>query len=247
MERRQRPSGSDAKLVNKLSIADARHIVACEGGRLTPTSVALQLIVTLAVAVTSARAIIVGHATVWHLALPMVAQYLAVLFAMPWVYVLTQHPDLRKDSVGALRLWIGLLVAAAIAIGVRSRLNHTSWQDQTASDSTAIWAWIVDAHMEWPILIAGVSELFAIPGRVRNLYEYGPPFVGVSLGCAMRLVVLIVGWFCLPWAIQSAERMTWLLWGLIQLAEVLTLWMRWDLQRRLEKIDGPSAGRKAAR
>ncbi len=92
--------------------------------------------------------------------------------------------------------------------------------------------------MQWPILIAFVCELAAIPGGVRNLYKYGPPFSGVSLGCAMRFVVLMFGCALLPWIIQSSPNVAWLLWGMILLAEVLALWMHYDIQTKLGEIDG---------
>jgi hypothetical protein len=90
--------------------------------------------------------------------------------------------------------------------------------------------------MHWPILIAFVCELVAVPGRVRNLYVYGPPFSGVSLGCAMRLVVLIFGFFLLPFILGSSTDMAWVLWWMILIAELLTLWMLADIQSSLGKL-----------
>ena len=223
------------KLIGNLSEADARHILSCEGGELSPLQLAFHLIGVAAVAGTTAWAISAGHATAWHLALPMVAQYLALLVALPLIYLFVRHPDLRKDVVGALRLWAGIAVALAIATFVRSRIDGLPWQAQLSSDFQLAWTWITDAHMQWPILIALVAELAAIPGRVRNLYKFGPPFSGVSLGCAMRFGVLMLGCALLPFLIGSGTSMAWTLWWMILVAEILTLWMLCDIQHQLRK------------
>ncbi len=238
MSSERRSGDAYRKLVGNLSVADARHLLACEGGQLTLPQLAFQLATVAAVAATTAWAISTGRATAWHLGLPMVAQYVALLLALPIVYLFARHPGLRKDVTGSLRLGAGCIVVAAVATVVRSRLSDLPWRQQLASDAHAAWQWIADAHMQWPILIAFVCELAAIPGRVRNLYKYGPPFSGVSLGCAMRFVVLMFGCALLPWIIQSSPNVAWLLWGMILLAEVLALWMHYDIQTKLGEIDG---------
>jgi hypothetical protein len=238
MSSHSRTPGGAGKLVNDLTIEDARHILKCEGGPLTSAQLAFQVLSIVAVAAAVARAIAVGNATVWHLVLPMVAQYLVLLMALPVIYLAAPHPGLRKDVFGALRFWAGLLAAAGVAVAIQARMQDRPWRGQLASDASVAWRWIVDAQMHWPIVIAFASELAAIPGRVRNLYDFGPPFMGVSLGCAMRLVVPFFGCFLLPWAVGGSVRMAWWLWGLILAAEFLALWMHVDIQRRLRKIDG---------
>jgi hypothetical protein len=226
------------KLVNDLTVADARHIVNCEGGELTPGALATELFTTAIVSATLARAIWVGDATSWHLFLPMLAQYFALLLVLPVIYLFIRHPGLRKDSIGALRLIGFLLLAGGVALGVQSYRTSVPWR-QLLDDYLAVaYRWVVDAHMHWPILLAVAAILWQIPRRIRNLYVHGPPFYGVSLGCAMRFVVPLLGCFLLPFVASGGIPVVWVLWAIILLADLLALWMHWDLQARLRKIDG---------
>ncbi len=246
MPAENQPPKSTRLLVNKLTVDDARHLLHNEGGTLTVTDIALRLASAGVVAALTARALWLGNATVWHLALPMVAQYLALIAALPVLYLLARHPGLHKDAIQALRLWIGFAVAGAITIAVRSQNSGLPWREQLDADVAHIWRWIADANMQWPMLAAAVSMLLELPGRVRNLFQHGPPFVGVGLGCAMQFVVILLGCFLLPLAVGSSTRMAWALWAVILLAEVLALGMHWDIQRRLEKIDGPGDDARAS-
>jgi hypothetical protein len=237
MPREKMASESETMLVNKLSVADARHILRCEGSDFSLPSFLFQVASIIGVAVTTARAIVIGNATIWHLALPMVAEYVAIIVALPFVYFFMPHPELRQHVVSTLRLWIGYLILAAVALFIQAHQAGVPPRQQLAIDASWLYHWIVDAHMQWPILLAFISELAAIPGRVRNLYEFGPPYVGVSLGCAMRFLVLIVGWFLLPWLVSGSIPVVWFLWAMITISEAGALWMRWDLQKRLKKYD----------
>jgi hypothetical protein len=224
------------KLIGDLTVEDARHILHTEGGELSGWEIASRIVSVAAVSALTARAIVIGDATVWHLALPMVAQWLAIILAIPVLYVVTPHPEMRKDALKAVRLLVGIVLAVVIAVAARSWYLGAPWRELLAADVHTAWNWIANAHMQWPILLAFVGELVAMPGRVRNVFEYGPPFVSVSLGCAMRLVVLMFGVFVLPWFIGGGTNMAWFLWWLILIAEVLTLWMHIDLQRSLRRL-----------
>lgn len=226
------------KLVGNMTVADARHTLALEGGSLTLAQLIFELISVAVVAAFTARAIVVGDATAWHLLLPMVAQYLVLLLVLPPLYLVLQHPGLRKDAVGSLRLCIGILIVFGIAMFVRTRQTGLEWRAQLNHDAAVAWKWITDAEIHWPMALASLSILAALPSRVHNLYKYGPPFSGVSLGCGMRLVVLLLGAFTLPWALEHRDRMAWTLWTLFLIAEVLTFWMIWDIQANLKKVEG---------
>lgn len=236
MSLRKSPS-SDRKLVGNLTVGEARHLLRAEGGELTAGEIAWRVVAALGVSALTARAIVVGEATAWHLALPMVAQYLAIMAALPVLYVVSPHPDLRGEAIKALGLWAGLGVVAAAVVAVRAWSGGQPWQSQLASDAAAAWRWIADAKMPWPIAAAFAGELAAVPARVRNLRTHGPPFVGVSLGCAMQVAVLALGLFVLPWAVTSAARLAWSLWALLLIAELLALAMHWDVQRKLRQLD----------
>ena len=79
-------------------VEDPLHLLACEGGELSKAQIAFELVSVVAIAATTAWAIAAGHATAWRLALPMVAQWLALVLAIPLVYLAIRHPDLRQDA-----------------------------------------------------------------------------------------------------------------------------------------------------
>ena len=230
-------SKSSGNLVNDLSIADARHIIKCEGGELTIGELLIEIATSLMVAGALARAIWVGDATAWHLFLPMVAQYLALIIAIPALYIFFRHPGLRKDVVGSLRLWAFMAIASGVAFAVQTYRSVVPWREQLSDNFTQAWRWIYDAQMHWPIVLAVAAILWGLPRRIRNLYEHGPPFSGVSLGCAMRLIVPLLGAFLVPFVASGELPVVWVLWAIILLADFLALAMHWDLQRRLRKFD----------
>ena len=158
------------KLVNNLSVDDARHLLKCEGGALTPR------------------------------------------------------------QLGAV---------AALAVG--AYWQEEPWQRLLVSSVSTSWRWITEAHMQWPLLWSVVEALLGLRYRVANLYEHGPPFVGVSLGCAMRFVVLLVGLALVPFVAEFVSArpawLPWIVWGVIALSEGLALGMHWDIQQRLRKLD----------
>jgi hypothetical protein len=134
----QPPSG-DRMLVNKLSVKDARRLLRLEGGELTLTELGLQLASSLVIAAFTARAILIGNATVWHLALPMVGEYVGLIGALPFLYVASRHPELRQPAMQCIRLWIGYAAALAITVGLRSYWHETPWQEQLVSDANVVW------------------------------------------------------------------------------------------------------------
>jgi hypothetical protein len=64
----------ESKVVGDMTLEEARHLLQCEGGELSAWDVAVRVVSAAAVAGLTARAIVVGDATVWHLALPMLAR-----------------------------------------------------------------------------------------------------------------------------------------------------------------------------
>jgi hypothetical protein len=231
-----------AMLVNKLSVKDARHILRTEGGELDASQIAIQVIQTIIVAGACAYAIWVGQATVWHLALPMVGEYVVLLAVLPILYLFLRHPAMKKDTIGALRLWAIYAIVNAVAVAAQCRKTGNPWLTQFKLNMEQAWTWITDHHMQWAILFAMAGILLGLPGRIRNLYTYGPPFVPVGLGCGMRLGILFLGLFLLPFIVSgTATTNAWILLGLLVLADVLTLWMHLDIQRRLRKLDGQAS------
>lgn len=226
------------KLVNNLTVGDARHLLATEGGPLDASQLVVRGISIVVVAAACAYAIWAGHATVWHLALPMVGEYFILLLAMPMLYLALRHPALKKDAVGSVRLLAILAVAGVIALAVQSHQNELRWSEQLSLDFDIAWTWIRDHKIQWAILAAMAGTLLELPGRLINFRKHGPPFSPVGLGCGMRVAVLCLACFLLPVVMSgSATRNAWILLGLLVLAEVLSIVMHLDIQRRLEKLD----------
>jgi len=223
------------KLANNLSVEEGRHLLQVEGGPITIGRAAQRLVIALVIAVFTARAIVLGHATAVHLFLPMLAEYLAVLVAVPLIQLKLKHPAIRKDSRGGVILLLFFAAAAAVYIAVQASRQGHPWVEQAAIETVFVRDWIVGHQMHWPMLGAAVGVLLALPGRVQMLYKYGPPFFAVGLGCGMRIAILVLGCFLVPWLIGSSTRLTWALWALLLLAEIGAVWMHWDIQQRLKK------------
>lgn len=228
---------SERKLVGNLTVADARHLLRCEGGNLTPRQIAYELTCVALVAGFTARAIVLGNATAWHLLLPTIAQYGALILALPPIYLVLRHPGLRHDAIGSLYLVLAIVIVLVNAVLMRAHDAVVPWRQQLATDAVAAWHWMTDAEMDWPIAIAALSMLASLPNRVHNLYKFGPPFAGVSLGCGMRFLVLLAGLLALPFAIGNAKRAAWILWTLFLIAETCTFAMLWDVQQNLKRVD----------
>lgn len=234
-------------LINQLSIKDARHLMNTQG-ELDSSQLVIELVKIVVVAGSCAYAIGVGKATAWHLLLPMLAEYFALNIGVAVAYVIVRHKDLRTDALKALGNILAWPTLFAISAAARAFWNSpagqsTTFQVQVASDLQATWNWISDYHMQWPMLAAAVSVFLDLPYRVKNLLVYGPPFVSVSLGCALRATIPFMAFFLLPIVFSStAVGNAWILWGLILFAETVALYVHWDVQRRLRKLDGASGG-----
>ena len=72
MSGKKKGDADTAILVNKLTVGDAVHLVRTEGGTLSRIQIALRVATVVIVAAFTARAIVAGQATAWHLFLPMV-------------------------------------------------------------------------------------------------------------------------------------------------------------------------------
>jgi hypothetical protein len=231
---------SGKMLVHKLSVKDARHMVQGEG-ELEPSQIVIRVISIMVVAAMCAYAIWKGNATAWHLALPMVAEYFALLVGIVVAFAIVQHRDMRKEARNAFMVLNGVAAINAISIYIRARRQEISWTERLELDLKESWAWISESHMQWPMLFAAVAVCLDLPVRVKNLLRYGPPFVAVGLGCGVRVGILFLGFFLLPFIVSGSKTSNaWILWGLIIGAELLALWMHWDIQGKLKKLDGAS-------
>lgn len=230
-------------LANKLTVADARHLLRNEGGEMSPRELAIGIGSALVTAGLLARAIVVGQATAWQLLLPSFAQYLALLVALPIAYLVTRHPALKSEALRASWLVVMFCVLPAISAGARGYDENISWRRQLAEDSAATWKWIADSEMHWPLLSSVLSTLFDFPRRIGNLYRFGPPFMGAGIGCAARLLMPLLTCFLLPFLVAAPKVLPWYLWAMIVAADFLALWVVWSVQARLRKYDASRAAR----
>ncbi len=220
-------------LVNQLTVGSALHLVKCEGGALSAAGLASRASTALIVYAFMARAIVVGEASVWHLFLPMAAEYLVLLLAHPLLVVFVQDAGLRHDAARSLA-WIAAISVAAVAwIAWQSLEEGTAWSSQGAHELERFRQWIAGHGMLWAIAAAAASTALSLPGRVVSFHRNGPPFLAVGIGCAMRFVVAFFGCFLLPLLVANPGSAKWAVWALLLFSELGGLAMHWDLQRRL--------------
>ncbi|MBL8891528.1 MAG: hypothetical protein JNL67_16225 [Planctomycetaceae bacterium] len=252
-------------LVNKLSVADAQHLHRLEGGFLSSWQILYQLVAIVVVHALVARAIYLAQATIWHLLLPIVAEYYAYLVAVPVCQAWARHGELAKISQQCLRVLAVqgfVLVAAGIAWPLwtdKEMVATWSWGFEAG------WNWVVGTQMHWPILLAGIYSAINVKQNVDKLVVYGPPFAGPGIGCAMRAVVAFFALVLVPAVamfigplllhffpgLKSSlgfGAMVWLAWLVFVTADLGRLYLRWDIQRRLLRIGKlPESGQRSSR
>jgi hypothetical protein len=224
-----------AILVNKLTVRDAVHLVRTEGGTLSRIQIAFRVATVVIVAAFTARAIVAGQATAWHLFLPMVGEYLVLLAALPVISFILHDETLRQDVRRSLSWLFAIALTVSLWIASRSFDDGTAWTAQAKIELSRLCTWITSHQMHWPILGAMAAMIAGIPGRVAAFHRHGPPFMAVGIGCAMRLVIPLLGCFLLPLVAAGKFPIVWVIWTILLLSELGALTMHWDLQRRLTK------------
>lgn len=247
MTRSKRKKGFDAKLTAQ----DARQILKAEGGEITLTELVIQLIWVLAIAGSLAWAIFKGQSTVWHLGLPMVAEYLVCVLFIPILNLFYRHPELKKETVKSIWLIAILAVCSFTALIFDARSNGNDLVSQFQLWITAATDFVIGKQAHWAILVAAIHAARGLLRNVRFLLANGPPFLGPGMGCGMRVAVLVLAVIIVPafgmlilgilndlgvrWKPSpDSFPLVWLIWGLYVTAEVLTLWFLWDIQSKLK-------------
>jgi hypothetical protein len=224
-------------LVNKLSVADARHLLLHEGGEASRIEYAMQLGMILVTAWFSARAIWLEGATAWHLMLPLFAQYFALLILLPifnlWFRLDPVRLEVRK-CWSNLALWS---LATGVTVFIRAQRHSLDFAAQLGQDIHWLGASIREHGMLWPMLSAALGFAVSLPARFRALIAHGPPFVSVSFGCAAKLVILLMGSFLLPVVLANPASAPWFLWTALLVADLMAIVALWDIRRRLRKLD----------
>lgn len=215
-----------------------RWILRGEGGERTTGEFAVAVLMALGTSGLVAWAIRAGDATVWHLALPLAAQFLTWVLLFPLVYGVLRHPDLRKEAVSSLRMWVILPLVVLVIVTVRHfTIGGQTWLNQLRGDINWFWRWVIDSKMHWPILLAIVSMSSILASSIRNLYRHGPPFDGAPLGCAVKAVIGILALFVVPFILTAPIQAVWVVWGILLIAELLSVAAHWDIQRRLKRFE----------
>jgi|GEM_PF-1260936 len=232
-------------LVNKLTVADARHLLRHEGADVSLAGLLTDTWFVLLTAGLVARAIWLCDATVWHLFLPLLAQYVALNTCLPVLQVFYRLPGFRSNVLKCLGNIAGWFAIAAILVVVRASWFEQDWASQFRMDWALARDWIVSHQMHWPVLAAWLAFAATLPNRFRAYRKYGAPFVSVSYGCAVRLVILLgFGIFVFPFFLISpgagrfgAAWGAWILWGLLLIADLTAIYHLQDIRRRLRLLD----------
>ncbi len=242
----------------KLTAAEAKHLLMTEGGEMTVRETIIQIGWALAVSGALAWAIVKGQATVWHLVVPLVGEYLCLLVALPLIYLYLRHPDLKSEYVKCSRALVLLFIAIVGTIVGRAIYYEHAVIDQLKTDSRWIGAWIVDHQVHWALLVAVFHAGRSLHKSVRNLLVHGPPFIGGGMGCAMKIVVLFFAVILIPffgmfvlsllkdfgvssfppkeWGPpQTWVAPVWIAWALLLIADLATVWFLWDIQSKLKQ------------
>jgi hypothetical protein len=235
-----------AFLVNRLTVGDARELLLHEGADVPLAQLLTELFFVLLTAGLVAYAIWAMDATVWHLLLPLIAQYVALNVCIPILQAYYRLPDFGGNVIkcfGNIAAWFGV---AAIVVTGRAWWFENEWIIQLRDDSQWLSNWIISHHMHWPMVTAFLGFAYTLPNRFRTSQKYGTQFVSIGFGCAMRLLILLAFlFFCLP-MLHSTPALSkwtqangaWVAWGLLLLADLLAFFSVMEIRRRLRKVDG---------
>lgn len=244
-------------LHNKLTVGEARHLYLTAGGARTKRQIAIQIAVALVVSGLLLNGIWTGKVTIWHVTLPMIGEYLAYLLSLPLLALAVRHPELTKPAWQCARLMGTFLAIGVGATIYRADQTGLPWLECLKSDTNWIADWLVQSGVHWPIAIAALYSAFNARENVQKLQQFGPPFLGAGMGCAMRLLVFFLALVLVPalglilmpildmipsfrsWANSLhpdwATVWTYLIWAILLAAELTTVWFHWDIQQRLAK------------
>ncbi len=249
----KKKSDSQQILVNKLTVVDAQHLHQIEGGHLSGWEILFQLISIGLVHFFVARAIFLAQASIWHLVLPLVAEYYVYLMAIPVCQLFVRHVELTSISRQCVRVLV-IQIAVMVGVGVAWPLvSGKNVAEQWIVGWEMAWSWIVGTQMHWPILIAGFYSALHLKRNVDKLVEFGPPFAGPGVGCAMRILIFFFALILVPTfgmvfgplalyffpsleSYLNAGAIVWGVWLIFLTADLGRLGMRWDIQRRLQKM-----------
>lgn len=242
---RKDPIEESRMLVQKLSVADARRLMKLEGVELDGKSFIRELVFTVAFAAATAYAIVTGGVTVWHLFMPLIACWFALVTAIPVVYLFYRHDAIKVEAKKSIYNLLFLAAVIATAVAIHAGKTKQPFSIQFQEDVHTAWRWVIDSDIHWAMIIAYFNIVSSMPARVHNLMEFGPPFAAVGIGCATQLLVFFAGACALPVIIEKQVSAVWVMWFLLNAAHVLALWVHWDVGWRLKKYDAERLARNS--
>jgi hypothetical protein len=231
---------------------EAKHILKSEGGVITFRELLIQIFWAALLSGSLAWAIYAGQATVWHLTLPLIAEYLACLVTVVVMNLFISNKDLGKESLACLRLLVILIVGGIVALYVSSIFHKTNFMDEINVRLDQAWSFVFDKQAHWAILVASLHSIRGVARNVFFLVKEGPPFLGPGMGCAMRIAILVLSVVIVPafallvlgilkdLGIRNIPHpkewlsAVWLFWGLYTVAEFTTIWFLWDIQKKFK-------------
>lgn len=254
----KKPTGKKSAFNEKLTAAEAKHLLMTEGGEMTLRETLIQIAWALAVSGALAWAIVKGQATIWHLVVPLVAEYLCLVVALPLIYLYMRHPDLKSEFTKCSRALLLFVIVIVGTIVGRAIYLERPVIEQLKTDSQWLSDWIINHQVHWALLVAVVHAGRSLRKSVRNLIEHGPPFIGGGMGCAMKIVVLVFAVIFVPvfgmlglgilkdfgvrsfppasWGPpQNWVAPVWVAWALLLIADLATVWFLWDIQSKLKQ------------
>ncbi len=232
-------------LVNKLTVGDARRLLLHEGAERSVFENVIDLGFIVVTAGLVANAIWNWDASLWHILLPLLAQYIAINTCIPILQMIYRLPDFRSNIGKCLGNIAGWFIIVGAIVGWRANSVGMPWTLQLQLDSAVVRDWIVHHQIHWPIATAYVGFAITLPARFRAYRDFGPPFVSVSFGCAVRILILFL-FLCIGWIFlfsnPQSNKFTndygvWILWGLLLVADLLAWYGLLDIRRRLQRLD----------
>ncbi len=240
------PALTDSKkLVNELTVRDARWMLLHEGQDRTVFELLLELVFLLATAGLVAYAIYKFNATPAHLLLPLIAQYAALNCGLPIWQMVYRLPPLNQFVRNALLNVVAWPIVIGIVTYIRSRQHEAPWNSQFQTDFQWAYHWVISHEMHWPMATAFLGILLSLSAKFRIFRDHGPPFCSVSMGCAMRILIMFLfAFFALPISFGNLDAVpflrnnaAWFLWATLFAADLLAFYLMVDVRRRLKAHD----------
>jgi hypothetical protein len=215
--------------------------------RLTPLRALLRIAAIATVAIITWRAIHYRGATAGALLLPFATEIVIAVLIAPLLALVVREAEFRRETLGPLLGWLGVLVVVLIWQAAVADRNHVTFAAQLRGHADTLFVFARDHGMLWAMAAAGVGFLAAVVPDLIAYRKNGPPFVYIgSLNLGLRLFAMIVLGFWLMWAFDSNRRQrAEVLWFMLLAAEIFAMAIPWAVQRKLAQEKAQKGARKS--